>query len=98
MVTIWYTSSTIPRIKYQKIKVIKSDYKNLNSNIFYDELQHAFSNLTIDACDKFDKVFLEILNKDAPLNRKLLRANHALYVSKAMRKAIMKWSSLEKST
>ena len=52
---------------------------------------HPFSNLIIDTCDKFNKVFLEILNK------KLLGANHALYVSKAMRKAIMKRPYLEKN-
>ena len=55
-----------------------------------------FSNLIIDIWDKFDKVFLEILNKHAPLKRKLFRANYASYVSKAMRKAIMKRSSMEK--
>ena len=47
-----------------------------------------FSNLIIDAWDKFDKVFLEILNKHAPLKRKLLKANHG------MQKAVMKRSSL----
>ena len=49
----------------------------------------------MDACDKFDKVFLEILNKHAPLKRKLLRGNYTSYISKAMRKAMMKRSSLE---
>ena len=60
-------------------------------------MRHAFSNLTIDACDKLDKVFHGILNKDEPLKRKPLRANHAWHVSKAMQKAMMKRSSLEKS-
>ena len=39
-----------------------------------------------------------MLNKYAPLKRKLLRVNHASYVSKAMRKAIMKRSSWKKRT
>ena len=47
-------------------------------------------------CNKFDKVFLEILNKHASLKRKLFIKNYASYVSRAMRKAIMKRSSLEK--
>ena len=51
-----------------------------------------FSNLIIDTWDKFDKVFLEILNKHAPLKRKLLKANHG------MQKAVMKRSSLEKKS
>ena len=91
---------TVLKISFSKNKlkeVSYRDYKNFNPNIFHDELQHTFSNLTVDACDKFDKVFLEILNKDAPLKGKLLRANHVSYVSKAIRKAIMKRSSLEKS-
>ena len=56
----------------------------------------TFSNVIIDTCHKFDKVFLEILNKHAPSKRKLLGGNRALYVSKAMRKDTMKRSSLEK--
>ena len=50
----------------------------------------------IDNCTKFDEKFLEVLDKHAPLKRKLLRANHASYVSKALRKAIMRRSYLEK--
>ena len=82
--------------KNKSKKISYRDYKNFNSNIFYDKLHYVFSNLIIDTCDKFDKVFLEILNKHAPLRKKLLRANHALYISKAMWKTIMKRSSLEK--
>ena len=38
------------------------------------ELNHTFSNLVLDTCDSFDKVFLEILSKHALLKGKLLRA------------------------
>ena len=41
------------------------------------------------------KRFLNVLNKQAPLKKKQLRANHASYVSKSMRKAIMRRSYLE---
>ena len=37
------------------------------------ELNHTFSNLVLDTCDSFDKVFLEILSKHALLKGKLLR-------------------------
>ena len=37
-----------------------------------------------------------ILNMHAPLKKKLLRANHSQYVTKSMRKAIMRRSKLEK--
>ena len=40
-------------------------------------------------------MFLRILNQHAPLKSKLLRANHASYISKPLRKAIMKRSYLE---
>ena len=40
--------------------------------------------------------FLSILEKPAPLKKKLLRANHAPYVTKALRKAVMTRSHLEK--
>ena len=92
---------TVLKTSFSKTKpkeISYRDYKNFNSDIFHDGLHHAFSNLIIYTCDKFDKVFLEILNKHAPLKRKLLRANHALYVSKAMRKTTMKRSPLEEIT
>ena len=55
-----------------------------------------FSQDPVNSCDKFDKVFLEVLDKHAPRKKKILRANHSSYVSKALRKAIMKRSYLEK--
>ena len=38
---------------------------------------------------------MEVLNTHAPIKRKLLRANHVPYMTKALRKAIMKRSELE---
>ena len=43
----------------------------------------------------FDKTFVEVLNKDAPMKKKLVRANQAPYMTKALRKAIMRRSELE---
>ena len=39
--------------------------------------------------------FLKVLNRHATLKNKILRAKHAPYVSKALRKAITKRSCLE---
>ena len=36
-----------------------------------------------------------MLNKHAPLKKKYLRANHAPYITKSLRKAIMRRSQLE---
>ena len=41
-------------------------------------------------------MFLRIFSKHAPIKSKLLRANHASYISKTLRKTIMKRSYLEK--
>ena len=43
----------------------------------------------------FEQVFLEVLNTHAPIKRKLLRANNFPYMTKTLRKAIMKRSELE---
>ena len=44
----------------------------------------------------FEENFVGVLNKHAPLKKKVLRANHASYVTKALKKTIMKRSYLEK--
>ena len=49
----------------------------------------------ITSSTKFDEMFLRVLNQNAPLKSNLLRANHASYISKPLRKAIMMRSYLE---
>ena len=51
--------------------------------------------MVIKDCDLFGNTFLEILNLHAPVKKKFLRANHAPYMTKALRKAIMKRSELK---
>ena len=43
----------------------------------------------------FQCTFMRVLNKHAPLKKKLLRANNAIYMTKTLRKAIMTRSCLE---
>ena len=43
----------------------------------------------------FEQIFLQVLNTHVPIERKLFRANHAPYMTKALRKAIMKRSEFE---
>ena len=45
--------------------------------------------------DLFENTFLGILNIHTPVKEKFLRANHAPYMTKALRKAIMKRSELK---
>ena len=51
------------------------NYKKFDSLKFNNELKN------IDNWIKFDENFLKVLNKHAPMQRKLLRANHMSYVS-----------------
>ena len=55
-----------------------------------------FSQNQIKSCDKFDKIFLKVLDKHAPRKTNKLRANHSSDVSKALRKSIMKRLYIEK--
>ena len=72
------------------------DYKKFNFSDFNNELKNIFSRNTVGSCYQFEQIFLKVLDKHAPMKRKLLRANHSSYISKPLRKAIMRRSHLEK--
>ena len=72
------------------------DYKNFDQDIFSQELRASLSPETVHDYTSFEKNFLGLLNKDAPLKKKVLRANHAPYVTKSLRNPIMKRSYLKK--
>ena len=72
------------------------DYKKIYQDIFSQELCTSLSSETVHDYIRFEENFLRVLNKDAPLKKKVLCANHAPHVTKAFRKAIMKRSYLEK--
>ena len=72
------------------------DYKKFNFSDFNNELKNIFSRNTVGSCYQFEQIFLNVLEKHAPMKRKLLRANHSSYISKPLRKAIMRRSHLEK--
>ena len=58
-------------------------------------MKEEFSREYLDSCSKCDEIFLKVLNRHASLKKKVPMANHAAYVSKALRKAIMKRFCLE---
>ena len=72
------------------------DYKKFNFSDFNDKLKIIFSRNTVKSCYQFDQIFLNVLHKHAPKKRELLRENHSSYISKPLRKAIMRRSYLEK--
>ena len=72
------------------------DYKNFDQDIFSQEICTGLSSETVLDFTRFEENFLGVWNKHAPMKKKVLRAKHASYVTKALRKAIMKRSYLEK--
>ena len=54
-----------------------------------------FARNTAGSCYQFDQIFLNVLDKHAPLKSKLVRANHSSYISGLLRKAIIRRSYLE---
>ena len=88
---------TLLKSSFIKLKARETycrDYKNLNSNSLREDL-----NLSLDHVNKgldyFEDTFMKALNRHAPLKKKFVRANEVRYMTKALRKAIMKRSELE---
>ena len=73
-------------------------YKSFSNDLFRDDLNSLLSkeNMTLDftSLASFTKIFIDTLNKHAPIKKKYIRANHANFVTKALRKAIMLRSRL----
>ena len=89
---------TVLKTTFSKSKpreTVYRNYKYFNSQNFTDELKLVFSKDNLDSCSKLNQTFLDVLNKHALLKKKRLRTNHASYVSKSMRKAIMRRSYVE---
>ena len=70
-------------------------YKHFNHECFEKDLKCALSTFEKTNYQEFDKTFIEILKRHAPVRKKLVRANQVPYMTKALRKAIMKRSELE---
>ena len=71
------------------------NYKRLNEYSFNEDLKLAFSNTNIQTCEEFEEIFMNLLDNHAPLKKKISRANNAPYITKKLRREIMKRSQLE---
>ena len=60
-------------------------------------MKNAFAHEKIESCIKFDEVFMKLLNRHVPLKKKILRATHLSYMSKTLRKAIMRRKQIKKT-
>ena len=86
------SGTTFPKTKPKEI--IYRNYKTFNQSIFKTELKQKLQAQKASYKD-FELTFLEVLNTHAPLKKKVIRANHVPYMSKILRKAIMRRSALE---
>ena len=75
-------------------EVIYRDYKNFDKAKFRDDLKTGAIHDPCTNWDTFENNFLKVLDKHAPLKKKTIRANHAPYMTKLLRKAIMKRTQL----
>ena len=78
-------------------EIMYRDYKKFDISNFKSELKCALNETKMKSYGNFEKVFLQVLDKHAPVKKKLVRANGVPYMTKALRKAIMRRSQLEKS-
>ena len=67
-------------------------YKNFDNKRFEEELQKQL--LSVSDFESFQFAFKVILNQFAPLKQKLIRNNNQPFMTKTLRKAIMKRSKL----
>ena len=70
-------------------EMMHRDYKTFDLEIFSQQLRTSLSSETVHDHTSFEDNFLGVLEKYISLEKKVLRANHAPYVTKALRKAIM---------
>ena len=68
------------------------DYRNFNTHTFRGELKAQVSD--ISNYSDFEEIFLKVLDKHAPVKKKVVRANDKPFMTKALSRAIMRRSSL----
>ena len=90
---------TVLNEKHERMppKVIQyRNYRKFDYAIFNNNLPKQTKNLNFSKLDfaTIRKIFMEILDKFAPLKKKYIRANHSKFVTKELSKAIMLRSKL----
>ena len=83
------------KMPFKKHSIIERHYRDYK---YFDRTKFK-NNLNEKLCkgvyESFETTFIEVLNKHAPLRKKLLRANHAPYITKTLRETILHRSQLE---
>ena len=81
--------------KAQPKVVYYRDYKNFDLYSFRTDLRGQLSKIVDKDYFHFELTFLRVLEIHAPMKKKVLRANDKPYMTKALRKAIMRRSELK---
>ena len=84
-------------VKAKPRQILYRDYKNFTKLVFNKNLASKLNATTDSRTDfkQFPQIFLEELEKQAPIKKKMVRANQAPYMTKPLRKAIMTRSGLQ---
>ena len=77
-------------------KIYRS-YRSLNIETFKKTLSDKLSRREGNFYSEFEKAFLTVLNKQAPLKTKFLRLNNSPFMTKELPKVIIKRSQLKNS-
>ena len=88
---------TVLKSSFTKLKAKEMyyrDYKNFSTNSFREGMTLSLNHIN-KGFDSFEDTFMKTLNRHAPMKKKFVRANEVSYMTKALRKAIMKRSELE---
>ena len=72
------------------------DYTSFDNNKFKTDLKNSLIIVrNVSSYMVFEEIFLHDFQRHDPIKQKVIRANHALCVTKAIRKAIMKRTQLQ---
>ena len=84
-------------VKGNPITKYYRDYKNFDRKNFEIDLRHQLhsNEEVLTEYSIFQQIFIELLDKHAPIKKKILRANNSTFMTKALRKAIMQRSRLK---
>ena len=88
---LFLTFTTFPKSK-PKEKTYMS-FKNFSEENVNHELRTNLRERCVKNYASLENIFVDALNRHAPLKKKVIRANHAPYVTKSLRKS----SNLQKS-
>ena len=75
--------------------IIYRCYKKFSEDGFRSDLKIKLGEKKVETYETFENIFLEVLDKHAPPKKKILRGNHKPYMTKVLRKAIMRRTALE---